>query len=116
MFQGTRVWRVPPGSVLAEGLESKTQSVAEEDVSPHLNRVLWSSPLSGREKFPQEAHTHSLTIARHHWLSLLFYFFLCLCLFVFIGLHLRHMEVPRLGVEKELQLPAYATATAMLDP
>ena len=25
------------------------------------------------------------------------------------------MEVPRLGVESELQLPAYATATAMPD-
>ena len=28
---------------------------------------------------------------------------------------IRHMEVPRLGVESELQLPAYATATAMPD-
>ena len=27
-----------------------------------------------------------------------------------------HMEVPRLGVELELQLPAYITATAMQDP
>ena len=26
------------------------------------------------------------------------------------------MEVPRLGVESELQLPAYATATATPDP
>ena len=30
-------------------------------------------------------------------------------------LHLWHMEVPRLGVEWELQLPAYTTATATLD-
>jgi len=29
----------------------------------------------------------------------------------FLGLPLCHMEVPRLGVEMELQLPAYATAT-----
>ena len=36
--------------------------------------------------------------------------------FFFLGLHLQHMEVPRLGVEPELQLPAYATAIAMLDP
>ena len=36
--------------------------------------------------------------------------------FSFLGLHLRHMEVPRLGVELELQLPAYAKATAMQDP
>ena len=36
--------------------------------------------------------------------------------FFFGGLHLQHMEVPRLGVELELQLPAYATATALSDP
>ena len=27
-----------------------------------------------------------------------------------------HMEGPRLGVQSELQLPAYATGTAMWDP
>ena len=31
--------------------------------------------------------------------------------FAFLGLHLQHMEVPRQGVESELQLPATATAT-----
>ena len=36
--------------------------------------------------------------------------------FYFLGLNLRHMEVPRLGVELELQLPAYTTATAKQDP
>ena len=43
------------------------------------------------------------------------HFFACICLFVFcfLELYLRHMEVPRLGVKLELQLPAYATATAM---
>ena len=34
---------------------------------------------------------------------------------IFLGLHLRQMEVPRLGVELELQLLAYTIATAMLD-
>ena len=34
----------------------------------------------------------------------------------FLGLHPQHMEVPRLGVESELQLPACATATATPDP
>ena len=29
----------------------------------------------------------------------------------FLGPHLRHMEVPGLGVESDLQLPAYTTAT-----
>ena len=35
--------------------------------------------------------------------------------FFFLGLHPPHVEVPRLGVEQELQLPAYATATATPD-
>ena len=40
-----------------------------------------------------------------------FFFF-----FVFLGKNSQHMEVPRLGVEPELQLLAYATATATPDP
>ena len=34
---------------------------------------------------------------------------------VFLGPYPRHMQVPRLGVQLELQLPATATATAKLD-
>ena len=41
------------------------------------------------------------------------YFILFLVLLGLHLLHLRHMEVPRLGVELELQLPATATATAL---
>ena len=37
-------------------------------------------------------------------------------LLFFLGPYLQHMEVPRLGVELELQLPVYTTATATLDP
>ena len=36
--------------------------------------------------------------------------------FFFLGPHLLHMEVPRLGVESELRLPAYTTAIATWDP
>ena len=36
-------------------------------------------------------------------------------IFCFLELHLRHMEVPRLGVELELQLLAYTTASATQD-
>ena len=35
---------------------------------------------------------------------------------LFLGPYPRHREVPRLGVESELQLPAYTTATATRDP
>ena len=46
----------------------------------------------------------------------------CLLAFLFVFLffcflgHLQHMEVPRLGVELELQLQVYATAKATPDP
>ena len=64
-----------------------------------------------------------------HWLW--FYVCVCMCqthpnarfkyvqflyLSCFLGPHPPHTKVPRLGVESELQLPAYATATAMQDP
>ena len=39
-----------------------------------------------------------------------FFFFL-----FFLWSHLWHREVPRLGLESDLQLPVYATAIAMLD-
>ena len=35
---------------------------------------------------------------------------------VFLGPHPQHVEGPRLGVRSELQLPAYTSATATLDP
>ena len=40
------------------------------------------------------------------------FFFALLC---FLGLHPWHREIPRLGVQLELLLPAYTTATAMQD-
>ena len=43
-------------------------------------------------------------------------FFFIFTFFVFLGPHQWHMEVSRLGVELELQLPAYTTATATQDP
>ena len=46
------------------------------------------------------------------WNKIFFSFFFCL----FLGPHPRHMGVPRLGVELELQLPAHPTATATSDP
>ena len=51
---------------------------------------------------------------------ILFYFILFIYLFLFIffafvGLHQGHMEVPRLRVKSERQLPACTTATARWD-
>ena len=36
--------------------------------------------------------------------------------FFFLGPHLWHMEVPKLGIKSEPQLPAYVTAVATPDP
>ena len=47
-------------------------------------------------------------------MSITLWFFVCL--FCSLALHLRPMEVPRLGVKSELQLPASTTATATQDP
>ena len=44
--------------------------------------------------------------------SLLSTFVVVVC---FLELHLPHMEVPRLGVQSELHLPSYTTATATQD-
>ena len=41
-----------------------------------------------------------------------FFFF---SFFIFLGPHRQHTEVPRLGVESELQLPAYTTTSATPD-
>ena len=45
-----------------------------------------------------------------------FLLFLLFFNFFFKGPHAWHMDVPRLRVELELQLPVYTIATAMRDP
>ena len=54
-------------------------------------------------------HTHF----SHGWF---FVFVFVFVFFIFLGLHPLHMEVPRLGVQSELQLSASTPATAMRDP
>ena len=44
-----------------------------------------------------------------------FLFFVCLLLSLFLGPHPQHLEVPRLGVQSELQPLAYTRATATPD-
>ena len=56
---------------------------------------------------------------RHICTHIIGVFCLMVCLlffFFFLGLKPWYMEIPRLGVQSELQLPAYTTSTAMQDP
>ena len=55
--------------------------------------------------------TSTCTYSHSHKLVLGVFF----CLFVFLGPHLWHMAVPRLEISSELQLSAYARATATRD-
>ena len=71
------------------------------------NSIIFSSA------FPENLDLMKSTLHPPYPHFILFTFIL---LFLFLGPLLRHMEVPRLGVELDLQLPAYTTATAMLDP
>ena len=59
--------------------------------------------------------TYSFSSSLTEPFFLIFKLFLFLFSFLLLGLHPQHMEVPRLGVKLELQLLAYATATAMSD-
>ena len=47
-----------------------------------------------------------------YFIFLFFYF----SIFFLLWLHLQHVEVPRLGVKSELQLPAYTTVMAVGNP
>ena len=69
--------------------------------NPTLLHSPGSSPLTYVVGFGFLSHTDSARLV------LLFFLF-----FFLLGPPLQHMEVPRLGVELELQLPAYTTATA----
>ena len=64
----------------------------------------------------QYVHWWNLSVKRKITVSIKFFCSFVYLFFAFLGPCSRHMEVPRLGVESELQLPTYATATATWDP
>ena len=85
------------------------------EVKIKLTRKCWH-PCSPSRPLPfvsAALSPHSFLCCLLSWF-ILFYFFIYLS-FVFLGPLPRHMEDPRLGVESELQPPAYTTATATLD-
>ena len=65
-----------------------------------------------------QGYSVSAIPARQSWdtFQLLKPFYFYFVFFCFLGPRPQHMEVPRLGVSSELQLPTYTTATATPDP
>ena len=91
-----------------------------------MSQLLFETPrplgLRQRNDFKPNHHVYVMSpgvptfVLLRHWIqdvsAVAFLLFGLVCL----GPHLRHMEVPRLGAESELQPPAHTTATGMRDP
>ena len=71
----------------------------------------FKAPLLKGQLYFKIITTVSLVIHHHEVTKFLFLSFFC-----FLGLRPRHVEVPRLEVEPELQLLAYTRAIATPDP
>ena len=78
----------------------------EEDVGGPVRRLLTSAG----ERSSWLDYMVGVEMETCGWSELFIYLF-----FVFLGPHPWHMQVPRLGLELELQLLAYVTVTAMED-
>ena len=68
--------------------------------------IAWQVPICNR----------TISALGYFFLLTLLWFLFCFVFFLFLGPYLQHMEVPRLGVELKIHLPAYTTATATWDP
>lgn len=80
--------------------------------SHHCFSAIHSTQQGSSHNEPWPLRQISISELQCHFLLrfCLFYFY-----FFFLGPHLRHTEVPRLGVELELKLPAYTTVIATPD-
>ena len=103
MEEGIRVQKQGDGSVRGFGRTLLTEIKARG----HKPRK--KDDFSGTGKARKQFHPKRSQKEMWHSDTLIFFFF-------FFFLNPQHMEVPRLGVELEIQLPAYITATTMGNP
>ena len=110
------------GSLLGEnGSRRRPDKSTECLVNQAKGRIgsPWNQKAGGRAHLPpfpisSWSSTCVVSSSPSDWNTFFFFFFFLA--FVLLRQHQRHMEVPRLGVQSELLLPAYARATAMPDP
>jgi len=82
--------------------------------TPRPQKIILQAQLEEAEYWTSLYCFFYLVVGFLFFYFILFYFFFVFLLF--LGPLPRHMEVPRLGVQSELQSPAYARATATQDP
>ena len=97
--------RPPSPRWLSSPLGSHNFLVGHLQMQPHVETQASYRPFLWRK----------LLILIKSYIYIYIFFFFPFFL-VFLGPHPQHMEVPRLGVKSELQLLAYASATATEDP
>ena len=102
---------LPVGSSFTLGL--KPQPVIPEGLLGRFQTCLASLP-----NYIGKFLTVHLFLLLSYWFCVSVFFQASFPTWILLGggAHMWHMEVPRLGVESELQLPAYTVATAMPDP
>ena len=89
---------------------------------------MWKFPDQGSNPSHSRGNTGSLAswatrelpkakqmISPMEWLHSFLFYFMLFYIILFLGPNQQHLEVPRLGVESELQMPACTTATATGD-
>ena len=79
---------------------AKKEKKKKKDETLDFNEICGFFPLEAAPSYasgPLEEYTFSLSSS-----LLLYYYYYYYIFFVFLGPHLRHMEVPRLGVQSEL--------------
>ena len=75
----------------------------------------FSLSLGGRKLICDPLTIFAYSLFNALTLTCFYLFIYIIIIFLALWAHLWHMEVPGLGIELELQLPAYTTATAILD-
>ena len=97
----------PVGTWWKNGSQMQSEGPYPVEETQRLINVGWALLVGGLQSV-HAVPTSVLAFAQFHIL------FIYLFIFFFL-LHAWHMEVPRLGAELELWLPAYTTATATWD-
>ena len=95
-------------NISSYGVFWKGSTCTRKSIQTASKKMRWKLSLPPRKTHSNLIQLSSLLHRRNHVLNLFI-------LFCFLGPHPRYLEAPRLGVQSELQLLSYTTATATPD-